>query len=83
MSVGWLKLVGCDGTLASCILRRSNRRGWRDGVQKFQRTGGRTDLAGGDQQILSRGAQIAMAEQQLNGAQIGACLQQVDSEGVP
>jgi hypothetical protein len=52
-------------------------------VQKFQRTGGRTDLAGGDQQILSRGAQIAMAEQQLNGAQIGACLQQVDSEGVP
>ena len=39
------------------------RRGWRDGVQRFQWTDGRADLAGGNQQILSRGAQIAMAEQ--------------------
>ena len=39
------------------------RRGWRDGVQRFQWTDGRADLAGGDQQIPSRGAQIAMAEQ--------------------
>jgi hypothetical protein len=40
--------------------------------QRFQRTGGGADLAGGDHEISRRGAQIAMTEQQLDGAQIGA-----------
>ena len=43
------------------------RRGRRDGVECFQRAGGGTDLGGGDHEILRRGAQITMAEQQLDG----------------
>ena len=40
------------------------RRGRYDGkMQGLQRTGGGADRAGGDPQILCRGAQIAMAEQ--------------------
>jgi hypothetical protein len=41
-----------------------------------------THLAGGDQQIPRRGAQVAVPEQQLDGTQVGACLQQVNGEGV-
>jgi hypothetical protein len=48
------------------------RQSWRDEVEGFERTGGSADRAGGDHQILRRGAQIAMAEQQLDGAKIGA-----------
>ena len=58
------------------------RCGWHDGMQRLQRTGGGADLAGGDPQILRRGAQAAMTQQQLDGAQIGASLQQVNREGV-
>jgi len=38
------------------------------GVQGIQRTGRGADLAGGNLEVPSRGAQIAMAEQQLDGA---------------
>ena len=48
----------------------------------LQRTGRGADLAGGDHEISRRGAQIAMPEQQLDGAQIGAGLQQMNREGV-
>ncbi len=58
------------------------RHGWNDGVQELQRTGGCADRAGGDHEISSRGAQIAMAEQQLDRTEIGAGLQQVDGERV-
>ena len=37
----------------------------------------------GDMQITGRGLQVAMAEQQLNAAQIGARVQQVGGKGVP
>jgi hypothetical protein len=50
------------------------RGGRRHALQGFQRTGRGADLAGGDTQISSRGVQGAMAEQQLDGAQIGAGL---------
>jgi hypothetical protein len=36
--------------------------GWRGNVERFQRTGRRADLAGGDHEIPSCGAQIAMTE---------------------
>ena len=36
----------------------------------------------GDVQVAGRGLQIAMAEQQLNAAQIGACIEQMCREGV-
>ena len=39
-------------------------------------------FAGRDQQVSCRGAEAAMAEQQLDGAQIGARLQQVNGERV-
>ena len=51
------------------------RQGWRADVEGLQRTGGGADRAGGDHQILSRGAEIPMAEQQLDGTQIGAGFQ--------
>jgi hypothetical protein len=58
------------------------RYGWHEDLERFQRAGGGADFAGGDHEISSRGAQIAMAEQQLDRAKIGAGLQQVDSERV-
>src|SRR5580700_6319409 len=58
------------------------RQGWRADVEGLQRTGGSADRAGGDHQILRRGAETAMAEQQLDGAQIGAGFQQMHREGV-
>ena len=36
----------------------------------------------GDMQIAGRGLEIAMAEQQLDAAQIGAGIEQMGSEGV-
>ena len=51
------------------------RHGWDEGVQGLQRAGGGADLIGGDHEISSRGAQIAMTEQQLDGAEVGAGLQ--------
>ena len=48
--------------------RHELRCGWRDDLQRLQRTGGGADLAGGDQKIFSRGAQIAVTEQQLDRA---------------
>ena len=59
------------------------RRGWRNSVERFKWADGGAHLAGGDHEILSRGAQVAMAEQQLDGTQVGASLQQVYGEGVP
>jgi len=58
------------------------RQGWRADIERLQRTGGGADRAGGDHEILCRGAQIAMAEQQLDGAQVGAGFQQVNRERV-
>ena len=56
--------------------RNEVRQGGRDDVERFERTGGGADRVGGDHQILRRGGQIAMAEQQLDGAEIGAGFQQ-------
>src|SRR4051794_34916826 len=56
------------------------RQGWRADVEGLQRTGGGADRAGGDHQILRRGGETAMAEQQLDGAQIGAGFQQMHRE---
>ena len=50
--------------------------------QKIEWTGGRADLAGGDPQIPGGGRQAAVAEQQLNGPDIGARFQQVNGECV-
>ncbi len=50
--------------------------------QSLQRTGGSANRAGGDHEILSGSAQIAMAEQQLDGAEIGAGFQQMNGEGM-
>src|SRR5271169_461771 len=36
----------------------------------------------GDMQVTGGGLQVAMAEQKLNGAQIGACIEQVGGKGV-
>ena len=58
------------------------RHGWRYDGKRFQRTGGGADLVGGDHQISSRGAEIPVTEQQLDRAEIGAGLQQVNSKGV-
>src|SRR5690348_7034742 len=61
-------------------------------LKGLQRTGGGADLAGGDQKISRRGAQIAMTEQQLDGAQIGpassrwtakACRSECGPTGLP
>ena len=58
------------------------RHSWRDDVERLQRTGGSADRAGGDHEVLSRGAQIAMAEQQLDGPKVGAGFQQMNGEGM-
>jgi len=58
------------------------RHRWQDDVQRLQRTGGGADRAGGDHEILSRGAQIPVTEQQLDGAEIGTGFQQMNGEGV-
>src|SRR5258708_39725076 len=50
--------------------------------QQVQRAGRRADLARSDAQVLGGGGQAAMTEQQLNGPQIGAGFEQMDSECV-
>ena len=45
-------------------------------------TGGGMQSVFGDMQVAGRGLQVAMAEQQLNAAQIGACVEQVGGKGV-
>lgn len=59
------------------------RGGCGHALQGIQRAGRGADFAGGDTQISSRGVEDAMAEQQLDGAQIGAGLQQMNGERMP
>jgi hypothetical protein len=59
---------------------------WRYGArmrQQVQRAGRRTDLARSDAQVFGGCGQAATAEQQLNGPQISAGFEQMDSECVP
>ena len=58
------------------------RRGWQDDGQRFQRTGRGANLARGDHQVLRRGAQVTMTEQQLDGAQIGSGFEEMHRERV-
>ena len=44
--------------------------------------GGGTQPSFGDVQVTGGSLQVAMAEQQLNGAQIGTSLEQMGSKGV-
>ena len=44
------------------------RHGRRDDVERFQRTDRGADLVGGDHEVPGRRAQIAVTEQQLDGA---------------
>ena len=60
-------------------LWRDRRRMW----QQVEWTGGGTDFGGGDPQVACRRCQAAMAEQQLNGSDIGAGFKQMHSECVP
>ncbi len=54
------------------------RSGSRQGqVEAVERTGDGADRAGGDVQVARSGGQAAMAEQQLDGAQVGAGFEQV------
>jgi hypothetical protein len=50
--------------------------------QVIERAGGGMQSVFGDMQVTGGGFEIAMAEQQLNGAQIGARVKQVGGEGV-
>ena len=43
--------------------------------QQVQRAGRRADLAGRDAQVLGSGGKAAVAEQQLNGPDVGARLE--------
>ena len=51
-------------------------------VQELQWTGGRAHRSIADVQIAGGGLQICVAEQDLNGAEIYARIQQVSGEGV-
>ena len=51
--------------------------------QQVERTRCRTYFAGGDPQIAGRSREAAVAEQQLNRADIGAGFEHVNGEGVP
>jgi hypothetical protein len=51
-------------------------------VQEFQWTGGRPDRGIGDVQIAGGGLQFGVAEQNLNGAEIYARIQQMGGKGV-
>lgn len=46
--------------------------GWNWMRQKVQKAGHRADLVGGDAQVLRRGGEAAMTEEELNGPQVGA-----------
>src|SRR5664279_843263 len=66
--------------------RHQVRHDWHDrklfDLKTLQRTGGGADFAGGDHEISSGSGQMTMAQQQLDRADIGAGLQQVDGERV-
>ena len=47
--------------------------------EEVQRTGGRADRGGRDPQVLCRGLQAPMAEQELNRPQVGARLEEITS----
>jgi hypothetical protein len=51
--------------------------------QQVQGTRCGTDLAGGDPQVSGGGREATVTKQQLNGANVGAGLQQMDSECMP
>ncbi len=53
-----------------------------EGVQELQWTGGRAHRRIGDVQIAGGSLQFCVAEQDLNGAEIYARIQQVSGEGV-
>lgn len=50
--------------------------------EQVQRTGGRADRGGRDPQVARRGLQTPMPEQELDGAQVGAGLEQLYREGM-
>ena len=51
--------------------------------EQIERAGGGAHLAGGNAQIAGGGSQAAMAEQELNGADVGALFEEVNGECVP
>ena len=53
---------------------------WDGPWEQIQRTRGRADRGGRDPQVLRRGRQTPMPEQELDGAQVGAGLKQMDGE---
>ena len=50
--------------------------------EQVQRTRGRADLAGGNPQVFGGGRQTAMAEQKLDGPDVGTGFQQMNGESV-
>src|SRR5215470_3892449 len=61
-------------------------RSWFNGNrtrQQVQRTGCRADLVGRDTQVLGRGGEAAMTEEELNGPQIGTGFEEMHSKCVP
>ena len=55
---------------------------WYGLREQVQRTCGRADRGGRDPQVLRRGLQTPMPEQELNRTQVGARLQEMDGERV-
>ena len=53
---------------------------WDGPWEQIQRTRGRADRGGRDPQVLRRGRQTPMPEQELDGAQVGAGLEQMDGK---
>ena len=49
---------------------------------RASRAGCGADCSRGNLQVSGGSAQVAMAKEQLNGAQVGACFEQVNGEGV-
>ena len=71
------------GAARSEVRGRRRRRLGCDGAREpVQRTRRRTDLDRGNPQIARGGRQTAMAEQQLNGADVGAGFQEMDGKRV-
>src|ERR1700748_2983049 len=57
------------------------RHGWYYDVECVQRTDRGAHFVGGDHEIPGRGGEIAMTEQQLDGAKVGAGLEKGNGEG--
>ena len=55
---------------------------WYGPREQVQRTGGRADLGGRNPQVAHGGLQTPMPEQELDGAQVGAGLEEMDREGM-